>query len=300
MSENKTKILILGANGLAGNAIVKVLLSDPSLQLGVSVRGSADEFIGKGISVHKFDALKDSPYFAKDYDYIINCIGAIPQGGHEYEEMIRLNAVFPHELARNCPNSKIFHLTTDCVFDYCMCPTGARDEITGDYCRDTYGKSKYLGEVNAFNVLNLRCSIIGPELGQGYSFFNNFINSETVTGFTNYLWNGVTTYHLAQVIKGIIKNNLFEGNTHHLIPSGQVTKWQMMSILDEFHWNGEKLKKNIVKKDSPLAKDRTLTTVNGVKNRLYWFAAGYSSPPNFTTMICELNRFYHQYYGNTK
>lgn len=287
INNSKKKILILGASGMAGNMIEKILSTDKNFHIGVTVKGNTAPFVGEGCDVYRFDVLKDDPFFAKNYEYIINCIGAIPNGNYTPEEMVRINTVFPIELAKNCKNSKIIHLTTDAVFDKKVI-SPQNDEIQGDFSRDYYIMSKHLGEVIAPNVLNLRCSIIGPELNSSKSFFEKFLKEDSPTGWSNHEWNGITTYHLAQIIKGIISNDLFIGSTQHIVPNGVVNKYQMMMILNEFNWG--KPKKEVGEGKAPVPTNRKLSTVNTINNSLFWMAAGYASPPNFTTMIIELHR----------
>jgi dTDP-4-dehydrorhamnose reductase len=287
----KTKVLILGASGMAGNMIEKVLSREPTIQLGISIREKEDYYLGKGYTVHTFDALTSSPYFAKDYDYIINCIGAIPSANSTPEENIRLNAIFPLELSKNCKNSKIIHLTTDCIFDCKLAKLEPNDEITASYGRDYYALTKYLGEVDASNVLNLRCSILGPELHSQQSFFERFLADSNPKGWSNVEWNGITTYHLAQIIRGIIIHaNMFFAGTQHIIPNGVVTRHQMMEILNELNWGVPKKEVKSIKFGSSL--NRKLSTASVLNNLLLWKGAGYASAPNFTTMALELNKIY--------
>lgn len=284
----KIKVLILGATGMAGSMIEKVLSTDRSISLGVSIRTNSDSnyFLGKGYNIHHFDVKTDIPFFAKNYDYIINCIGAIPSVTTSPDDFIKINTVFPRELAKNCKNSKIIHLTTDCVFDNRQLEEN--NEMSADLSRDFYAHSKHLGEVVAENVLNLRCSIIGPERKTQNSFLERFIRDFTHKGWSNVYWNGITTYHLAQIIKGIITKDGFFSGCHHIIPNGGLTRFDMMNVLNEFNWG--KVKKDIKSEESPLTLNRKLTTLNPIRNAMLWLDAGYSAPPNFTTMICELHK----------
>jgi dTDP-4-dehydrorhamnose reductase len=284
----KIKVLILGATGMAGSMIEKVLSTDNALHLGITTRTREGLFLGMGYDVYKFDAMKDVPFFAKNYDYIINCVGAIPNAKPTPEEYVKLNTLFPIELAKNCKDSKIIHLTTDCVFDEGKLPQN--DEMSADHSRDYYAKSKHLGEVLAPNVMNLRCSILGPERFTKNSFLERFIEADKHVGWTNVGWNGITTYHLAQIVKGVIKNDLFSAGCHHLVPSGSVSKFEMMSVLNEFYWGTEK--KEIFEGVNPKELNRELVTLNPVKNLLLWNSAGYAAAPNFISMICELHKMF--------
>jgi dTDP-4-dehydrorhamnose reductase len=192
------------------------------------------------------------------------------------------------ELAKNCKNSKIIHLTTDCVFDNFKLEENS--EMSADYSRDYYSKSKHLGEVIAPNVMNLRCSILGPERFTQHSFLERFIKDDVHVGWKNVEWNGITTYHLAQIVRGIIKNDLFSAGCHHLVPTGKVTRYEMMNVLNEFNWG--KVKKDVQEGESPKKFDRKLVTLNPIKNLLLWNSAGYAAPLDYISMICELHKVF--------
>ena len=60
--------------------------------------------------------------------------------------------------------------------------------------------------------MNLRCSIIGKEIRNNKSLISWFLNNEeniSLNGFTNHIWNGVTTDVFAKICIGIIKNKYF-------------------------------------------------------------------------------------------
>ena len=293
----KHKVLILGATGMAGVMIEKVLSADPSIQLGVSIRGHKDDYVGKGINIHEFDVLKDSPHFAKDYDYIINCLGSIPTAKNTTYEKLKINALFPHELSRNCKNSKIINLTTDCVFDLFQ-PIYENNEFWADCRRDDYAMTKYLGEVSAPNIMNLRCSIIGPEKYSNRSFFERFLEDNSPKGWGNVSWNGITTYNLAQIIKGIIVHGLFRPGLQHVTSKSPVTRYEMMRVLNEFSWGVPK--KDIVEIKSSNDIHRILTTVDQVENLVLWKGAGYSSPLDFISMAAELNKIYWRWFAKDR
>ncbi len=65
---------------------------------------------------------------------------------------------------------------------------------------DIYGLSKALGEAAARSgrCWVMRTSIIGPELGKGWGLMGWFLRqSGEVNGYTNHLWNGITTLEWA-------------------------------------------------------------------------------------------------------
>ena len=101
-----------------------------------------------------------------------------------------------------------------------------------------YGKTKSLGEVYGPNVHHLRCSIIGPEAKEPRSLMEWFLGQPTAllsTAFVNHTWNGVTTLHFARLCAGIIKRRVNLPHSQHLIPSGEVTKCEMLEAFARFY-----------------------------------------------------------------
>ena len=98
-------------------------------------------------------------------DVVINGIGIIEQRDEARAAIpsIRINALFPHELADLCAavGARLIYISTDCVF------SGNRGTYTEEDIPDPvdlYGRTKLLGELNRPGCLTLRTSIIGWEL----------------------------------------------------------------------------------------------------------------------------------------
>ena len=161
---------------------------------------------------------------------VVNCIGAIPQKKYTDEEMLKLNTTFPLELARLCKDSGIplIHISTNCVFsgdvEFCV-------ETNIPDAKDVYGQSKANGEPSTCVVL--RCSIIGPELG-GTSFgllewFLHRQEGSSVQGYTDHIWNGLTTLELAKTIYNIIEKQDFVPRIEHLYSANALSKYDLLT-----------------------------------------------------------------------
>ena len=183
----------------------------------------------------------------KTADYLINCIGIIKPHCHDDNEQevttaIIVNALFPHalaaQLAKLKKSPKIIQIATDCVYS----------GKTGDYLEsalhdptDVYGKTKSLGEVRMDNLLNIRCSIIGPEQGTSLSLLEWFLhqpNGAKLSGYDNHFWNGVTTLQFAELCEKIIVQNAFSdlyhaNPVHHFLPNEKVSKFRLLQIFQK-------------------------------------------------------------------
>lgn len=234
----------------------------------------------------EFDACKDSllQFDLSADDYIINCIGAIPQKDKSETDMLFLNSDFPRSLS-NVP-AKVIQIATDCIY------SGKRGLYTEADTKDPnslYGASKVLGEIKSANMMHLRCSIIGPELTSKKSLFEWVRNQEqnaTIHGYTNHFWNGVTTEAFAKIASGIIENNLFQPTTQHLIPRDSVSKYKLLKLIAQ-KTNRDDL--TIIPTSHQLKINRTLATSSPETNRVLWNSAGYREIPSIAEMIGEMN-----------
>ena len=178
------KVLILGHKGMLGNAISKYLATKPDeLTLLTTDKRYGNEDFKVELS-------------STDADFIINCIGLIPQRKPTDEEYKSLNTDLP--LFLETLDRKIIHPSTDCEFS-------GKIPITQKYTKkdvrdaeDAYGKSKadssYLIETTCKNIKIMRTSIVGHELNSHIALLDWFLNSEgEVRGYTNHYWNGITT-----------------------------------------------------------------------------------------------------------
>jgi dTDP-4-dehydrorhamnose reductase len=261
------KVLILGASGMLGHKMAEVLKDLHPIAL---TRG-------------EFEATEDSlqEFQLGDDDWIINCIGAIPQKTSKIYDMLALNTAFPLRLA-NENSQKILQIGTDCVYSG---STGGYDELSQPDGKDLYGVTKRLGEASRPNVMLLRTSIVGPELTSKRSLFEwvrNQPEGAVIEGYADHRWNGVTTQAFARVAKGIISGGLFSPGTQHLVPADTVSKAELVRLIAD-RLGRDDITVVPVETDKPI--DRTLATREPELNAKLWQAGGYSEPPTISEMI---------------
>jgi dTDP-4-dehydrorhamnose reductase len=276
-----TRVAVLGANGMLGSAVFKIL------------RDSDIDIIG--ITRKELDAqtasLDDIEKVVEDCEYIINCIGIIKPYIHddiplEVERAIAVNSVFPHKLAQ-C-EIKTIQIATDCVFDGVK---GHYDETDKHNALDVYGKTKSLGEVKSEHFLNLRCSIIGIEKDHKKSLLEWFLNQPEqakVNGFRNHIWNGVSTIAFAKICKGIIENKVWFYGLQHIEPNNTMNKSDMLKVFATVFDRKDISIQDIDAKD---AIDRTISTVDKRKNKTLWEIAGYDEIPDIEDLIKEIKNY---------
>lgn len=218
------KVLVLGATGMLGHVVLRVLHASGNDVVG-SVRSPAalallpEELranIVTGVDVENVDSLVALLARTRP-QAVINCIGLVKQLDSAGDPLaaIPVNALLPHRLASLCAlaDARLVHISTDCVF------AGSRGQYTEDDpadAQDLYGRSKHMGEVDYQNAVTLRTSIIGPELAGAHGLVGWFLSQPgPVRGFARAFFSGLPTVELATVIRDhVLPNPSLRGVFH--------------------------------------------------------------------------------------
>lgn len=229
------KIIVLGANGMAGHVITTGLKNDSSYEV-ISVARSHSKIDPNILmDVTDFSSLKNL-ISNGNVDVIINCIGLLNKTAEDNpDQAILVNSYLPHFLESQTKNTKtkVIHISTDCVFSGEL---GGYTENSVKNGKGFYAQSKSLGELLNSKDLTFRTSIIGPELNtNGIGLFHWFINQEgTINGYTNAFWTGITTIELLNALKVAISENL--SGLYHLVNEEKISKYDLTNIFKEvFH-----------------------------------------------------------------
>ncbi len=297
---SKPKAAVIGCTGMLGAITLDYLVGTGDFELFATHRNVGGDATLKqqypNVTFRTLDAEKlDGDEIAAAIagtEWVVNAIGIIKPYIHddnpeEVERAIRVNALFPHLLAKAAQKngSKVIQIATDCVYSG---EKGKYVESDLHDALDVYGKSKSLGEAYLDSSYHLRGSIIGPETKAHLSLLDWFLGqpeNASLNGFTNHQWNGVTTLHFAKLCHGIITNGIALPHLQHVVPGNLITKANLLrSFAKEFG------REDIVINDTEAPKviDRTLSTDNGELNAQLWKAAGYSQPPTIEQMVAEL------------
>lgn len=214
------KILVLGHKGMLGSMVCKYLE-------------------GNGFQISKINSRFPSKSFDKEIsqlniDYIINCIGAIPQKTKDFN----INFDLPVYL-NNFKDVKVIHPGTDCEMD--DEPYGLSKKKGSDYIKE-----------NSTNTKIIKTSIIGPEESSGFGLMAWFSNQEgEVNGYTKAMWNGNTTLEWAKWCE-ILINNWDEFEIETILEGEPISKYEMLKLFKDFY------NKKITIIPVELGKDKTL------------------------------------------
>ncbi|GAA5444414.1 dTDP-4-dehydrorhamnose reductase [Microbulbifer sp. NBRC 101763] len=277
------RVLVLGASGMLGNAVIKVFCKDLSHEVWGTLRSaSALHFFSEdqrkrllvGVDVLDNDALVQALNTVRP-DVVINCVGLIKQLADANNPLSTLpvNSIFPHRLERLCGLSdiRVIHVSTDCVFSG---RKGRYKEEDVSDAEDLYGKSKFIGELrDSPHAITLRTSIIGHELGSNMALVNWFLSqTDQVRGYSKAVFSGLPTIELALVIKDyVITRPELSGLFH--VASAPISKYELLCLI------AKKYQKSIdIVPDERLVIDRSLNS------ELFHQATGYI-PPTWPELV---------------
>jgi dTDP-4-dehydrorhamnose reductase len=286
-------VLILGASGMLGNAVLNEF-SNFQGELIATTRAGKSVTAESGVKFLDFDAATDDleTKFPMLVEYVINCIGIIKpyindSDAEQTATALEINGAFPNRLEAwaSKRGARVIQIATDCVFSGSK---GNYLESDEHNALDVYGKSKSIGEAKGASMMHLRVSIIGPEVERNSSLLewvrNQPVNAD-ISGFTDHVWNGITSMHFAKIARGIIENGLFEPGVFHVLPQDSVTKCELVGLIAKY------LGRSDIKVTPTLTGaniNRTLDTIYPAKNKAFWLSAGYASPPSIEQMVSEV------------
>lgn len=288
MTDKKTKVLVLGASGMLGNAVLRLFAQSD----GYSAMGSArsagvlrvlppelrDRVIC-GVDVENVDSLTRL-FAATRPDVVINCIGLVKQLAEADDPLaaIPINALLPHRLARLCDvaGARLIHMSTDCVF---AGTKGMYREDEPSDAQDLYGRSKYLGEVDYPHAVTLRTSIIGHELSGAHGLVGWFLSQQGgVKGYSHAIFSGLPTVELARVMRDcVIPRPELRGLYH--VSAEPINKFELLKLVAQVYG-----KLIAITPDDGLRIDRSLDSSR------FRALTGYA-PPSWPELVRSMHQF---------
>jgi dTDP-4-dehydrorhamnose reductase len=247
---SESKILVLGASGMLGNAVLRFFAKSPGYSAVGSVRSEGAAALLRqlsctsvisGVNVEDSDSLVRLFADVKP-QVVINCVGLVKQLASVEDPLtaIPINSLLPHRLARLCGigGARLIHISTDCVF------AGTRgmyrEEDSAD-ANDLYGRSKFMGEVDCAQAVTLRTSIIGHELGNAHGLIGWFLSQRNgVQGYQRAIFSGLPTVELARVIRDFVIPNADLHGLYH-VASAAINKYDLLSLVAQVYASSIKI-----------------------------------------------------------
>lgn len=235
-----TTVLVLGASGMLGNAVLRLFAVSPDYTAFGSMRSSTllprlprdlQPQVITGVDVENTDSLMRL-FSTVRPQVVINCIGLVKQLAEADDPLLALpiNAMLPHRLARLCDlaGARLVHVSTDCVFSGSR---GGYVESDAPDAQDLYGRSKLLGEVDYPHAVTLRTSIIGHELGSAHGLVGWFLKQQgRVKGYRRAVFSGLPTVELARVIRDHVLPKAKLHGTYH-VSAAPINKFDLLTLV---------------------------------------------------------------------
>lgn len=282
------RILVLGASGMLGNAMIRVMGQDERHEIFGSARSTwvkkyfytelADRIV-TGIDVENADTM--ARLFAEIRpEVVVNCVGLVKQLAEANDPLsaLPINAILPHRLARLCElvQARLVHISTDCVFSG---RKGGYTEIDEPDAQDLYGRSKLLGEVDYPHAVTLRTSIIGHELNSAHGLIGWFLAQEVgVKGYTKAIFSGLPTCELARVIREFVLPKPELHGLYH-VAAEPISKHELLQLVNQEYGKGLQ-----IEPDDQLKIDRSLNA------QRFREATGYKAP-TWPQLIAQMRAF---------
>ena len=280
------KVLVLGASGMLGHAMVRVLSENHNLQVYGSIRSDKVKVFFSPQNAENLVLCNDVTNFNDLTDIfdkvqpnvVINCISLdkVLLAKSSPLLMIPIYALLPHQLAKLCNgiDARLIHISTDGVF------SGSRGNyLEDDPCdsQDIYGITKYIGEVHESHTITIRTSIIGHELKSKNGLVEWFLSQQVQCQcFNRVIFSGFPTVVLAQIIRDFVIPNADLNGVYH-IASNPISKRELLLLIAEVY--GKKIE---LITNNKVENNRSL---NGERFRI---ATGYI-PPDWQSLVKSMH-----------
>jgi dTDP-4-dehydrorhamnose reductase len=241
-SSTPKTILVLGAGGMLGHMLVRVL-SLRHIVIGTTMRPhSASSPLNKilnrdrwldEVDVREWHTVERALSHSRPH-IVINCTGLIKQklSADRVADAILINSLAPHKMATLCDQMgiRLIHLSTDCVFEG---TPGVKHVSDTPNATDLYGTTKRLGEINYGKSITIRTGFVGRQLRGAEGLFEWVLSQRgrTISGFKHATYSGLTTMALSRVIADIV-DRYPELSGLHQVAATPISKFELIQRLN--------------------------------------------------------------------
>ena len=232
------RVLVLGATGLLGNAMYRILSQDRTLHVFGTIRDvEARQLFLPELREHlvMVDDLGEQEQLTVLFDslqpqVVVNCIALSKIASQDPMNVIAMFSLLPRRLAYLCRSRgvRLIQISTDCVFE------GTRGGYTEEdipNTKDLYGIAKLLGEIDEPGAITIRTSIIGHEIIPRKGLLEWFLaQNEECKGFPHAIFSGFPSIVLARVIRDQILPRPQLHGIYHLA-SSPISKFDLLKLV---------------------------------------------------------------------
>jgi dTDP-4-dehydrorhamnose reductase len=276
------KVVVLGASGMLGSAMIRVLSENNNLKVFGSIRSQkvknlfspnisnrlvqCDDVTNYSDLVNVFNKVQPN--------VVINCISLSKTLLSKPDPllMIPIYALLPHQLAKLCSASdaRLIHMSTDGIF------SGSKGNyVEGDPLdvQDFYGVTKFIGEVQYPHSISIRTSIIGHELQGCSGLLSWFLSQQkSCKCFSNAIFSGLPSVVLAQIVRDVVipRPDLF--GIYH-IASNPISKCNLLRLIADVYG-----------KEIEILPDKKISINRSLSAERFRIATGYT-PPDWQSLV---------------
>ncbi len=239
-------VLVLGINGLSGRLVFKYLKANHKNIYGTLRSDKNLKLTSENVASDMAKIVKK----LKKINFVINCIGVNRITDENKTDAISTNSILPIRIAQlsHKYNYKIIHISTDAIF---KSTSGKVNEFGYPSPEGIYALTKYLGEDDCKNTLNIRTSLIGLSPDKKTGLTEHVLGKKgTIEGFVNQKWSGCTSLQFAKLAEYLIYNSEFnrfrsKSSVYHFAPLGPISKYELILNILKVANSRKKLKKTV-------------------------------------------------------
>lgn len=267
------KVVVLGATGMLGSAVLGVL-DHGGLEVSGAVRNAAAEQLfpsrlAKRLvpcgDLEQDDALEQLLEQTRP-DWVINCTSVARSLHRDLDRMLGVYALLPQRLSLACrlAGARLLQVSSDGVFSGAR--GGYREDDQPD-ATDLYGRAKRLGEVREPHAVTIRTSMLGHELASRSGLLEWFLSQEErCRCYTRAIFCGLPTFVLAAVMRDYILPRADLSGVYH-VGAPPISKFDLLTLVATQYG-----KQIAIEPDESVALDRSLIVER------FFDATGFRSP----------------------
>jgi dTDP-4-dehydrorhamnose reductase len=231
-------VLILGASGLLGNAMFRVLSEASSTAVYGAIRDARTrDFFTPALAARLVvvDDLLDRSRLRELFDrvqpgVVINCVAPGRPAPADPLRSIEIYGLLPQLLSHLCKASgaRLVQISSDGVFSG---RRGGYVETDLPDAADLYGTAKVLGEVHESHAITLRTSIIGPELQGEAGLLEWFLRQkDQCRCYSRAIFSGFPTVVLGRIVRDVVLPRPELSGIYH-VASHPISKFDLLALV---------------------------------------------------------------------
>ena len=238
------RVLVLGASGLLGHTIFRVLSETTEWSVVGAVRNPRMRAVFPPALAERIVVCGDledpaqlsATVTTASPEVVVNCL-SVPKSEVREDNLRKLLSnlsVLPQRISHTCAlvGARLIHFSSDGVF------SGERGGYSEDDlpdATDVYGLAKYLGEVSHPHTISIRTSMIGHELQTANGLLEWFLSQDRkCTCFRRAIFSGLPTVELAGITRDFVIPRSDLSGVYH-IAARAISKFDLMQLVADVY-----------------------------------------------------------------